>query len=107
MTVARDTYISAMLRLVNWQTLPAVEGGRAGASRYPAFELDAPWLAGVDRVLLSSEPFRFTGAHRDALQNDPRLAGKRIQLIDGEQVSWYGVRAIDGIRYLATFASAA
>src|ERR1700744_4079305 len=27
MTVARDTYIAAMLRLVNWQTLPDVQGG--------------------------------------------------------------------------------
>jgi ABC-type Fe3+-hydroxamate transport system substrate-binding protein len=106
MTVARDTYISAMLRLVNWQTLPAVDGGHAGASRYPVFDLDAPWLADVDCVLLSSEPFRFTEAHRDALQREPRLAGKRIQLIDGEQISWYGVRAIEGIGYLAKLAAA-
>lgn len=101
MTVARDTYIAAMLRLVNWQTLPDVEGGLAGAARYPTLDFDhAPWLAGVDRILLSSEPYRFTQAHCDALKRDPRLAGKRIELIDGELVSWYGVRAIDGIGYL-------
>lgn len=105
MTVARDTYISAMLRLVNWHTLPAVEGGPSGAARYPTFDFDATWLAEVDRVLLSSEPYRFTQAHCDALANDPRLAGKRIALIDGEQVSWYGSRAIDGIAYLSRYAS--
>jgi hypothetical protein len=107
MTVARDTYISAMLGLVNWHTLPAVQGGHAGASRYPTFDFDhAPWLASVDRVLLSSEPYRFTQAHCDALKQDPRVASKQIELIDGEQVSWYGVRAIDGIRYLSHYAAA-
>ncbi|SOE65767.1 substrate-binding protein [Burkholderia sp. OK233] len=107
MTVARDTYIAAMLRLVNWQTLPDVEGGLAGAARYPTLDFgDAPWLTGVDRILLSSEPYRFTQAHCDALKRDPRLAGKRIELIDGELVSWYGVRAIDGIGYLLGRAAA-
>jgi ABC-type Fe3+-hydroxamate transport system substrate-binding protein len=104
MTVARDTYIAAMLRLVNWRTLPDVRGGAAGAARYPvltALDFDhAPWLADVDRILLSSEPYRFTQAHCDALKRDPRLARKRIELIDGELVSWYGVRAIEGIDYL-------
>lgn len=108
MSVARDTYISAMLRLVNWHTLPAVHGGAAGAARYPLLDFDAaPWLAAVDRVLLSSEPYRFTAAHRDALARDPRFAGKRIELIDGEMASWYGVRAIEGIRYLIGRAAAA
>ncbi|CAB3796714.1 Vitamin B12-binding protein [Paraburkholderia ultramafica] len=108
MTVARDTYIAAMLRLVNWHTLPDVRGGAAGAARYPTFEFDdAPWLAGVDRILLSSEPYRFTQAHRDALARDSRLATRRIELIDGEMVSWYGVRAIEGVAYLLKRASAA
>src|SRR6266702_897023 len=101
MTVARDTYIAAMLRLVNWRTLPDVRGGAAGAARYPVLDFDhVPWLAGVDRILLSSEPYRFTQAHCNALKRDPRLAAKRIELIDGELVSWYGVRAIEGIDYL-------
>jgi ABC-type Fe3+-hydroxamate transport system substrate-binding protein len=108
MTVARDTYIAAMLRLVNWHTLPDVEGGAAGAARYPSFDFgNAPWLADVDRVLLSSEPYRFTQAHADALRRETPLAGKRIELIDGEMVSWYGVRAIEGIGYLLKLAAAA
>lgn len=106
MTIARDTYISAMLQLVNWQTLPAVYGGPSGAARYPSFDLDAPWLADVDRVLLSSEPYRFRHSHCEALARDPRVAGKRITLIDGEQVSWYGSRAIEGIEYLLRYAVA-
>ena len=105
MTVARDTYISAMLRLVNWQTLPDIQGGEKGAARYPSFDFEnAPWLTKVDRVLLSSEPYRFTQQHCDALEQDARLEGKRIGLIDGEMVSWYGSRAIDGIAYLLRYA---
>lgn len=105
MTVARDTYIAAMLRLVNWQTLPDVRGGEKGAARYPAFDFDAAWLRDVDRVLLSSEPYRFTRQHVDALALDPRFKGKRIELIDGEMVSWYGSRAIEGIDWLLRYAS--
>jgi hypothetical protein len=117
MTVARDTYISAMLRLVNWHTLPAVDGGAAGAQRYPAFDLSVPWLDGIDRILLSTEPYRFTQSHCDALAQalqavgkstgklTRKHAGKRIELIDGEQVSWYGSRAIEGIGYLRRYAS--
>ncbi|NML33280.1 helical backbone metal receptor [Paraburkholderia antibiotica] len=107
MSVARDTYIAAMLRLVNWHTLPDVQGGTQGAARYPTLDFDAaPWLAQVDRVLLSSEPYRFTSAHREALAREPRMAGKHIELIDGEMASWYGVRAIDGIAYLLRHAAA-
>jgi ABC-type Fe3+-hydroxamate transport system substrate-binding protein len=104
MTVARDTYISAMLRLVNWQTWPDERGGPTGSTRYPSFDFDAPWLMNVERVLLASEPYRFTSAHREALITDARFAGKTVQLIDGEMVSWYGVRAIEGVDYLARLA---
>jgi ABC-type Fe3+-hydroxamate transport system substrate-binding protein len=104
MTIARDTYISSMLRLVNWQTLPAATGGATGAARYPSFDFCAPWLADVEDVLLSSEPYRFTERHREALAADSHLAGKTVRLIDGEMVSWYGSRAIEGVDYLRRLA---
>jgi ABC-type Fe3+-hydroxamate transport system substrate-binding protein len=99
MTVARDTYIAAMLRLVNWHTLP-----RDATVRYPSFELDADWLRDVDLVLLSSEPYRFRDTDRTELASHSLFASKAIRLIDGEMVSWYGSRAIDGVDYLAHFA---
>jgi hypothetical protein len=92
-----------MLRLVNWHTLPDMRGGETGAARYPIFDFDAAWIDDVDRVLLSSEPYRFTQQHCDALARDARLARKRIECIDGEMVSWYGARAIDGIAYLMQY----
>jgi ABC-type Fe3+-hydroxamate transport system substrate-binding protein len=98
MTVARDTYISRMLARVNWQTAPAREGGPHGAARYPALRGDEPWLGAIDRVLLSSEPYRFTREHFPEAAALAR--GARVQLVDGELLSWYGPRAADGLRYL-------
>ena len=97
MTVARDTYIAATLAEVGWHTLPAVEGGETGAARYPAFDWDASWLAGVERVLLSTEPYRFRAEHLPEVE---RLAARPALLVDGEMVSWYGSRAARGLRWL-------
>lgn len=92
MTVARSTYISAMLATVGWQTVP-----EADEPRYPAFEWDAPWLAEVMRVFLSSEPYRFRDSH---LAEVAAASGRPAALIDGEMASWYGSRAVAGLRYL-------
>ena len=97
MTIARDTYIAATLEAVGWHTLPVVEGGETGAARYPAFDWDAPWLADVERVLLSTEPYRFRESHVDEVE---RLAARPALLVDGEMVSWYGSRAAAGLRWL-------
>ena len=102
MAVARDTYISRMLAEVGWQTWPELEGGEAGAARYPVLGGDEAWLRQVDRVLLSSEPYRFDARHL-LLANElcPRA---RVQLVDGELLSWYGPRAAAGLDYLRSLA---
>lgn len=104
MTVARDTYLSRMLARVGWHTWPAVEGGPHGAGRYPALRGDEPWLAEIDRVLLSSEPYAFGPAHVAEAQ---RLCpGARVDLVDGEALSWYGPRTVLGLRLLRRLADA-
>ena len=45
-------------------------------------------------------PTCLTEGHVGALQRDPQLT-QPVALIDGEMTSWYGVRAIAGLRYLA------
>ncbi|MHB1375747.1 MAG: helical backbone metal receptor, partial [Thauera sp.] len=97
MTIARDTYIAATLEAVGWHTLPAVEGGETGAARYPAFDWDAPWLPDAERVLLSTEPYRFRESHVEEVEH---LAARPALLVDGEMVSWYGSRAAMGLRWL-------
>jgi ABC-type Fe3+-hydroxamate transport system substrate-binding protein len=98
MTVARDTYLSAMLARIGWQTLPEQLGGPTGAARYPVVQGTEPWLADVQHVLLSSEPYLFGAEHFAEAQ---RLCpNARVQLVDGELLSWYGPRAVPGLRYL-------
>ena len=102
MTVARDTYLSRMLARIGWQTLPAVDGGAAGAARYPRLAGDEPWLGSVERVLLSSEPFAFEARHVAAAQ--ALCPGAEVRRVDGELLSWYGARAIAGLAYLRALA---
>ena len=100
MTVAADTYIAGTLAAVGWH-VPRGAGGPAGAARYPRVnDLDAE-AARVDRVLLSTEPFSFREKHAQELRQ--RLAGKPVDLVDGEWTSWYGSRAIAGLEQLAQF----
>jgi ABC-type Fe3+-hydroxamate transport system substrate-binding protein len=98
MTVAPQTYISAMLELVGWQTLP-----RESAQRYPEIDL-AAHAGQIIRVLLSSEPFHFKEPHLDEVR--ALVPGAEALLIDGEMTSWYGSRAITGMRYLARLRAA-
>jgi ABC-type Fe3+-hydroxamate transport system substrate-binding protein len=98
MTVAADTYISRTLALVGWRTLPD-----STEVRYPTIELDAATLARVDRILLSSEPYRFTDRHIKELARHPAVGKRPVSLIDGEMTSWYGNRAIAGMQYLPEF----
>lgn len=93
MTVSRDTYVSRTLLLFGMQTVP----GEA-KKRYP--ELDSLDATGAELILLSSEPYRFRQSHRDELQASQK---QPVHLIDGEMTSWYGSRAIQGLRYLADF----
>ncbi len=97
MTVSRDTYIARMLELIGWRQWVA-----PSERRYPEFRWSDTLAAEIDEVLLSSEPYRFTEAHVDALE---RQVGKPVRLVDGEMLSWYGSRAIDGLRYLRALAA--
>jgi ABC-type Fe3+-hydroxamate transport system substrate-binding protein len=91
MSISGDTYIARMLAELGWK-VPDL-----GAARYPRFEWSAQLAGQLDAVLLSTEPYRFTEAHADALE---KQLGKPVLLVDGEMMSWYGSRALAGLRYL-------
>ena len=97
-TVARSTYVSAMLALARWQTVPAIS-----ASRYPTLADDAPAWREAERILLSTEPYAFKEKDASALAVMLASRGQPVPvtLIDGEMTSWYGARAIAGLDYLA------
>ena len=97
MTVARNTYISAALAAVGWDTVPEAAG-----ERYPELLLEDVLPREVHQVLLPSEPYRFRD--RDVVEVRRLVPpGIRIALIDGEMTSWYGSRAVAGLQYLADF----
>jgi ABC-type Fe3+-hydroxamate transport system substrate-binding protein len=92
MTVSCDTYIASMLAELGWQ-VPRLGNGE----RYPRFEWSQTLVEGLDAVLLSTEPYRFTEEHADALE---KQLGVPVFLVDREMMSWYGSRALEGLRYL-------
>jgi ABC-type Fe3+-hydroxamate transport system substrate-binding protein len=97
MTVSRDTYISRMLALVKWETVP----GDAG-ERYPKLSLDDGALGEARVVLLSSEPYPFRESHLGEVRACLSRA-RKVALIDGEMTAWYGSRAIAALGYLLKF----
>ncbi|HEY0845615.1 MAG TPA: helical backbone metal receptor [Noviherbaspirillum sp.] len=99
MTVSPDTYIARMMAEIGWRCWTADD---ANGKRYPVFTWSDELVRSIDGVLLSSEPYRFTEAHADLLE---RQIGKPVQLVDGEMMSWYGSRAIAGLRYLRALRS--
>jgi ABC-type Fe3+-hydroxamate transport system substrate-binding protein len=105
MTVAPDTYIAQTLALFGWHAPEGVVdlcnpvGDKGLPVRYP--EVDLADFAGVDRVLLSSEPFHFKEQH--VAEVAELVPGAKVSLIDGEMTSWYGSRAIAGLDYLAEY----
>ena len=96
MTISRDTYIARTLAAVGWDQIEV-----DGDARYPQVEIKSV-LDQVDRVLLSSEPYAFRP--RDVTAVEAMAGGAArpaVSLIDAEMTSWYGSRAIAGMRYLA------
>ncbi|MBM4216710.1 MAG: cobalamin-binding protein [Gammaproteobacteria bacterium] len=95
MTLSRDTYISRTLAAFGWHTWASPR-----PQRYPELALEE-CRGAIDRVLLSSEPYAFRERHIAEVER--ALPGVPVDLIDGEMVSWYGSRAIEGLHYLAQF----
>jgi ABC-type Fe3+-hydroxamate transport system substrate-binding protein len=93
MSVSAQTYIAAMLAELGW-SVPELA---PAATRYPRFDWSPQLVDQLDAVLLSTEPYRFTEAHADALE---KQLGIPVFLVDGEMLSWYGSRALAGLRYL-------
>ena len=95
MTISRDTYISRTLAVFGMHTFPA-----ESQARYP--ELESISGLEIDEVLLPSEPYPFRARDVPAIA---ALTRKPTRVIDGEMTSWYGSRAIAGLRYMAEYAA--
>jgi ABC-type Fe3+-hydroxamate transport system substrate-binding protein len=99
MSISPETYISHSLSLVGLKTLP-----ESNDVRYPEITLSGDLLNSADAILFSSEPFLFKEEHLDHFAKEHNVSRDKLHIIDGEMTSWYGSRAIAGMRYLADFA---
>jgi ABC-type Fe3+-hydroxamate transport system substrate-binding protein len=95
MTVAPATYVGASLAMAGWDVVP-----EAPLQRYPVLADDDRAWRDADRLLVSTEPYAFRARDAQALS---KRWGKPAHLIDGEWTSWYGARAIPGLRALGRF----
>jgi ABC-type Fe3+-hydroxamate transport system substrate-binding protein len=97
MTISDDTYIARTLAAVGWDAWTPPP-----SDRYPKVVLSEALGATVDRVLLSSEPYRFRHPHLAEVRAALRLSDpSSVMLIDGEMCSWYGSRAVPAMKYLS------
>ncbi len=91
MAASWDTYISQLLTLAGGDNVVQDE------ARYP--EVGAEVLSHAELILLSSEPFPFAESHRAEVAKETGLPLERLRLVDGELLSWHGVRTVAGLRY--------
>lgn len=100
MTVSPNTYIARMLDLVRWRNVTSDT-----KVRYPSVQITPKLLETVDIVLFSSEPYSFSEEDIEAFRVKYRTGRKTLRMIDGEMISWYGSRAIQGLTYLRQMAT--
>jgi len=98
MTVGSDTYIHDLIRLCGGENVFAERGDR----RYPRVLEEEILTAAPEVVLLPDEPYRFDDHDARELQRweMPAARDRRIHLIDGTLVSWYGPRIRGAIETL-------
>lgn len=95
MAAGDETFIHALL---------AEAGGiNVCTGRYPTLPPSEVPSVSPDVILLSSEPFPFGQAHIDEVQRAVD-ANIPIRLVDGELLSWHGVRLRQGLPYAAKLA---
>lgn len=113
MTFDGRTYASDLLRLVGGENVfadrprrypLAADLGRAAPrptterdTRYPRFALEELEARAPEHILLPDEPYRFGEAERATLA----APGRRVELVCGKDLFWYGVRAAGALERLA------
>jgi len=93
MSVNRDTFIHSQLSLCGAQNVFA-----DAPQRYPEVTLGQIRAEAPDMIWLPSEPYRFKQKHVDELRRELAFTG-RIELVDGDNVCWFGARQIEGMAY--------
>jgi ABC-type Fe3+-hydroxamate transport system substrate-binding protein len=96
MTFNADTYAHDVLRMMGFNNVFASAG-----ERYPRVTIEEAVENRPDIVLLPDEPYEFD---RDDLEEMkamlPAALGRRVLLVSGRDLHWYGVHMVEGLRAL-------
>lgn len=97
MTFNEDTYAHDVLRLMGFRNVFAEAG-----ERYPRTTLDEALDRGAQIILLPDEPYRFDEADVAELKTMlPRGLSRRLLVINGRDLHWYGAHMVAGLPALA------
>lgn len=99
MTMTGMTYGSSLLLLLGWRNAVSGVKDHPIKDRYPEATLEQ--LAGFapELVLLPTEPYPF--ADRHVAEVDAAFPTARVELVDGQDLFWWGIRTPDALERLA------
>lgn len=92
MSIRGDTFVHDVLRVVGLTNITA-----DAATRYPEIDLDLVRSRHPDAVLLSSEPWAFSDDDRTTFLRERTFGAAAVELCDGRDFCWHGVRLADGL----------
>jgi ABC-type Fe3+-hydroxamate transport system substrate-binding protein len=97
MTINGDTYIDSVIQHCGGKNIFAHD-----PERYPQFTLEEAANRSPEVILLPTEPYHFSEADLDpflAMGADvPAVRNRRIFIVEGELLSWYGPRLPQALR---------
>jgi ABC-type Fe3+-hydroxamate transport system substrate-binding protein len=97
MSFNADTYAHDVLRMLGFNNIFASAG-----ERYPRMTIDEAISLRPDFVLLPDEPYEFRAKDVEELKPQlPSPLSRRVVLINGRDLHWYGVHMLTGLRSLA------
>jgi ABC-type Fe3+-hydroxamate transport system substrate-binding protein len=97
MTFNADTYAHDVLRMLGFNNVFAAAG-----ERYPRTTIEEAIELRPDFVLLPDEPYEFRSKDVEELKPLlPPALSRRLVLISGRDLHWYGVHMLTGLRSLA------
>jgi ABC-type Fe3+-hydroxamate transport system substrate-binding protein len=92
-----DTYAHDVLRMLGYNNIFAAAG-----DRYPRTTLEEALERRPDFVMLPNEPYEFGPSDVEELKPAlPGLLSRRVVLIDGRDLHWYGAHMVTGLKSLA------
>lgn len=92
-----DTYAHDVLRMLGFNNIFAAAG-----ERYPRTTLEEAIELRPDFVMLPDEPYEFSSKDVEELKPHlPAALSRRVVLISGRDLHWYGVHMVTGLKSLA------